>query len=105
MNIEIWLWIKLTGGILLVYFALFFLFLLFVMGDEGPTEFSIKAGTMVQFILVKILGFPLNLINRNYPFYLKDDSERLRRRKPIILSLLNAGIQATLIYIILWLLI
>lgn len=70
--------------------------------SNNRTEALLNFGSSIMFFIKNILGFPLNLISTNYPFFIEHTAEMLENEvNPLILICINLTLQVLIVY---WLL-
>ena len=84
--------IVIMGGLIILELVCFVGMFMCVMSDEPPPKTAVMIGRFFYGTLKYIFGFPLVLINSNYPFYLDSSSPWM-----IFLALINNSILSLLI--------
>lgn len=61
-------WIFIFSVLVVIDFVLFGLLIVVSMTDEDPSSVSIFIGNVIEFLITKVMSFPMNIISTKYPF-------------------------------------
>ncbi len=90
--------LKIIGILVIIYFLSLF-FLAGVGLSNNRTEILLAFGEGLMFFIKNILGFPLNLVNPEYPFLIDHTGKMIESNSnPIVLIVINASLQVAIIY-------
>ncbi|MCI4671216.1 MAG: hypothetical protein MRZ79_23960 [Bacteroidia bacterium] len=88
-----------AASLSLLYFLSWFFYSAIALSNEKP-DWTMKLGNFLEIFVRKILAFPFNLINKEYPFLLDRPAASLNSRIfNISLVLLNFILQVAMIYL------